>query len=68
MFQLIGVCNAFCAGQNEKHENIKRGITQKVMHVELWFLHTVLPLVILLPHMKFQLNMWNSLGVMPLTK
>ena len=68
MSQLICVCNALCSGQNKKHENIKRGITQKVMHVELWFLSTALSLVISLPHMKSQVNMWNSLGDMPRTK
>jgi hypothetical protein len=51
-----------------KTQNHKRGITQKIMHVELWFLYTALPYVILHPHMKFQENTLNSLGVMARTK
>ena len=51
-----------------KTQNHKRGITQKIMHVELWFLYTALPYVILHSHMKFEENILNSLGVMARTK
>ena len=40
------------ARHNEKHENIKRGITQKIIHVELWFLHTALSLVLVFTRIR----------------
>ena len=66
----VNMCNSLGVMPRTKWkaQNHKRGITQKKLQVELWFLYTALPYVILHPHMKFQENILNSLGVMARTK